>query len=437
MRSLNLLWVGIALAALARAGRQLSIPWLPILFAIQPFVWYCMNHARTPLMQMAGGALLVAGAIGLVQRASQDGTDGILLCFGAILLSGASMFGLVPLSAIAIGLAAHGFWRTLRLPVAGKILLFSTLSILAVLGVYYASLLLRGVGGNILWSVSPANILFVIYEFLGFQGFGPGRQELRAIIKSLAPARELLHFIPGLLILGIAYLAIIATAFKSWMTRDIPTATCGAAATKKHFVCFHSRGHSFIPVWLMGLGVPIFSSAILLLVAWALGVPFWGRHLAGAFPFWVVALAITIHWARQGLWRKAGRSAGIALLLLLLASSLLIRFAPIHRHDDYRGAVAEATRVSSGGGVVWWVADHSGGAYYGLPLTGKVPGIRGEIQFPMNHAGSETPDAIIISRPDTFDLTGTATRVIATGAYRKTRVLQAFEVWEKVSDETR
>ncbi|MFZ4780230.1 MAG: hypothetical protein ACOYM3_33155 [Terrimicrobiaceae bacterium] len=54
MRSLNLLWAGIALAALARAGRRLSIPWLPLLFTIQPFVRYCMNYARTPVMQMVG-----------------------------------------------------------------------------------------------------------------------------------------------------------------------------------------------------------------------------------------------------------------------------------------------------------------------------------------------------------------------------------------------
>ena len=38
MRSLNLLWAAIALAALARVGKQISIPWLPFLFSIQPFV---------------------------------------------------------------------------------------------------------------------------------------------------------------------------------------------------------------------------------------------------------------------------------------------------------------------------------------------------------------------------------------------------------------
>jgi len=146
----------------------------------------------------------------------------------------------------------------------------------------------------------------------------------------------------------------------------------------------------------------------------------------------VLALAITIYWARQGIWRKAGRLAGGGLIVLLLASSILIRFAPFHRHDDYRGAVAEALRISSRGGIVWWVADHSGGEYYGLPLADVPTNRPGEIQFSMNRADSGNPDAIIISRPDNFDVPGTASRLIASGAYQKKRVLQAFEVWEKI-----
>ncbi|MFZ4779195.1 MAG: hypothetical protein ACOYM3_27855 [Terrimicrobiaceae bacterium] len=393
-----------------------------------------MNYARTPVMQMAGGALLMAGALGYVRRASHGGMDGILLCLGAVLLSGASMFGLVPLLAVAAGLAAHGFWRTLRLPVGGKILLFSTLTILAALGVYYISTLLHAFGGKPLWSVSPANILFVAYEFLGFQGLGPGRQELRAMIKGLAPARELLPFIPGLLVLGIAYLAILVTAFKSWLTRDnrpVPAEARQIGSPMKLAERFHSRGHSFIPVWVMGFGVPILSAAILFLVAWALGIAFWGRHLSGAFPFWVVALAITIHWARQGQWRKAGRFVGLAILFLLLMSSLLIRFVPWHRHDDYRGAAAEALRLSSGGSVVWWVADHSGGTYYGLQFPELPTGNPGEIQFAMNRSEPGSPDAIILSRCDIFDSQGLALRLIRSGAYKKSLSLQAFEVWEK------
>ncbi len=437
MRSLNLLWAAIALAALARAGRQLSLPWLPLLFAIQPFVWYYMNYARTPLMQMAGGALLLAGALGYVRKTPQDGMDGILLCLGAVLLSGASMFGLTVLFAVAIGLAAHGVWGRLRLPMKGKILLFSTLSVIAVLGAYYISSLLHGSGGSPIWTLSPANIFFVIYEFLGFQGLGPGRQELRFIIKGLEPARELLPFLPGLLILAMAYFVILAASFKSWLTRDHHPVPAVPMQEKKDVQDFplsaSSRGHSLIAVWLMGLGVPALSAVILFLVAWVAGITFWGWHLAGALPFWVLALAVTMHWGRQGLWRKTGRLAGRILILILLTSSLLLRFAPFHRHDDYRGAVAEALRISRTGRDVWWVADYSGGVYYGLPLVKSSSGRPGEIQFAMNlpDSSGQQPGTIIISRQDNFDVHGTASRLIATGAYKKVRQLQAFEVWER------
>jgi len=434
MRTLNLLWAAIVLVALARVGRQISIPWLPFLFAIQPFTWYCMNQARTPLMQMAGGALLLAGSLPHFQRRQPGGESAAYLCAGAILLCGASMLGLIPLVAVFSGMAVHGMWRRVQLPVSGKILAFATVTILVSLGIYYGLTLLRGAGGAKIWSVSPANMLFAVYEFLGFQGFGPGRQELRAIMKGLVPAGGGLLFIPGLLLLASAYCCLFSTAYKSWMTRDFcPASLSPRQGESREPAEANSARCRLFPAWLFGVGVTVLSLSLLFVLAFIVGFPFWGRHLSGAFPFWILTLAVTIRWAQQGAWRRLGRVAGSGIFVLLLVSSLLLRFSPLHRHDDYRGAVAEALRISSGGGIVWWVADHSGGVYHGLPLADKFTDRRGEIQFSMNRAGSGNPDAIIISRPDNFDVAGTATGLIATGAYRKTRSLQAFEVWEKIS----
>ena len=436
MRSLNLLWAAVALAALARAGRRLSVPWLPLLFAVQPFVWYYMNYAKTPMMQMAGGAILVAGMIGYVRQDGQSRLDGILLCLGAVLLSVTNMFGLIPLVAAAIGLSAHGFWRRLRLSLAGKIVFFSTLAIFAALASYSAATLMHGAGGAPLWTVTPLNVLFAAYEFFGFQGLGPGRHELRSMIKGFVSARELLPYIPGLLMLTACYLLLLATAYKSWLTRNYPLVAGKSppdeAGAEKPFPP-RWQGYSLLHLWLLGLGVPALSGCLLFLIASLATIPFWGHHLAGAFPFWVLALAITIHWARQGIWRKTGRFAARGILVLLLVSSVLIRFAPFHRHDDYRGAVAEALRISASGRTVWWVADYNGGAYYGLPFAEPITGAPGEIQFAMNRqeTSEDLPGAIILSRPDNFDAFRTASRLISSGGYKKVRELQAFEVWER------
>ena len=138
---------------------------------------------------------------------------------------------------------------------------------------------------------------------------------------------------------------------------------------------------------------------------------------------------------------EPGRLAGLGLPVLLLLSSLLIRFAPVHRHDDYRGAAVEAERLAGRGHTVWWVADYSGGAYYGLPLSQISPShppasprsATGEILFASNQSSTPRnfPDAILLSRPDNFDRSGTATRILAAGGYTKTRSLQAFDLWER------
>ncbi|TSA36612.1 MAG: hypothetical protein D4R65_02510 [Verrucomicrobiaceae bacterium] len=438
MRSLNLLWAAIALAAFARAGRRLSIPWLPMLFAIQPFLWYYMNYSRTPVMQFAGGALLLAGVIDCLQAgvpANPPGSSscapnnggGLLLCLGAILLSGASIHGLIPLAAVAAGLSVNGAWNRVQRRRKDKVILFVTVGILAILCLYYILRLLHlGYGGG-LWLVSPVNVVFVAYEFLGFQGLGLGRQVLRTVMKGSSAPRELLPFLPGLVLFAVAYFAIFAAAMKSWLTREIPVSLSPDRVPKA------SPRAGLLRAWTMGMGVPLLSALFLFLLAVAEGFPFWGRHLAGAFPFWVVALAITLRWARQGLWRRSGRMGALGVLALLCISSLLIRFAPLHRHDDYRGGAAEARRIASAGRSVWWVADHSGGVYYGLNIADHSPAAPGEIEYAMNrmHPPENPPDAIVISRPDNFDTFGVASRMVSGGAYTRTKRLQAFEIWEK------
>ena len=97
--------------------------------------------------------------------------------------------------------------------------------------------------------------------------------------------------------------------------------------------------------------------------------------------------------------------------------------------------MTEAKRLFAAGHTVWWVADHSGGVYYGLPLGTIQETGSGGIQFAMNKhsVNGPLPDAIVISRPDNFDSSGTVTNLLASGIYAKKKTFQAFEVWEKTA----
>jgi len=417
MRSINWLWLAIALIPLGILGARLRLPWLPMLLAIQPFVWYSMNHARTPMMQVAAGALLLLG-IHTVFRDRQLRLPAVcILVTGAVILCGASMLGLIPLATILIGLTLHIFWNRIHLPAVAKSIILAFGFFLTLLVLYYLTTLFRGAGGAKIWAVSPMNLLFVAYEFLGFQGLGPGRQELRAIIKGFVPAWEMLPFLPGLLALAAAYTLLAFAAYKSWLTKEFTTARPSI---------LHGR------VWLLGVGVTILSALILFVLAWVVGFPFWGRHLAGVFPFWLVAIGLTLHWARQGIYRKAGRSAAWALIILLCISSAFIRLGAFHRHDDYRSAATEAKRLAAEGKSVWWVADHSGGAYYGLVLDPNIEPAQGRISYALNLASppSEPPDVIILSRPENFDRFGMARKLISLNKHLPTQAFQAFAFWE-------
>lgn len=416
MRALNLVWAVVAIAAFALIGRRLRMAWLPLLFAAQPYAWYSMNLARTPFMQIAGGSLLALGMVRCLSGRKTDLPGLWLLGAGALLLFGASIFGLVPLAAVAIVLAVHWAWLRFELEPRERRMVYIFLIILGLLATYYASTLLRGWRGSGLWAVTLANPLYVFYEFMGFQGLGPGRQELREIIRGVVPKSTVQPFLPGLVALALAYGMLGMAAFKAWMTRPFERI---------------SGSPSYLLAWVAGLGVVALSLCFLFFLALLAGFHFWGRDLAGAFPFWILTLALTMRWACQGLWRAAGRLAVLSVVGLLIISSVFLRGLPYHRHDDYRAAAAEAKRLAGLGASVWWVADPSGGSYYGLPAVGESQDGPGAVVLAFNRTEppARIPDAIIISRRENFDRLEVAAGLIRSGKFRLIAKFQAFEVW--------
>lgn len=418
MRTLNLLWAAGTMGCFALLGRKLSMGWLPLLMAIQPYLWYSMNHARTPVLQIATGSLLLYGIVRFFTEKQISERTLLIFVGGAVLLCGANMLGLIPVISVVTGLVAQKIWIRIHFTKKATVILFAGLGLLGVLGCYYLASLFRGAGGAKIWNVSPINAIYVLYEFLGFQGLGPGRQDLRDVMRGFTPPSLMLFHIPVILALVAGYLLTTGAACKAWLTRPFERI---------------AGSPSFLAVWAAGVGVLIQSLLMLFLLAAVVGFPFWGRHLAGAFPFWVITLALTVRWAGQGLWRRFGRiGAGITLSLLALSSALL-HWAPQHDHDDYRSAAREALQLARESRSIWWVADHSGGSYYGITFLESLTPTPGRISFAPNVASppGPLPDVIIISRPDNFDRFGAAMKLIRSGQYQRTNDFHAFEVWEK------
>jgi hypothetical protein len=418
MWTVNLLWAGITLLALARVGRLVGIGWLPLLFAIQPFVWYSMDKAQNTVMQMAGGSLLLLGVVLILANRKFSGSGFLCLCLGVIIVCGANLFGLVVVFSGAIGLLLQRVWGRLEMTRNARLWIFSISGILIFLVGYWLAVLWRGEGPLRLWPVTPLNLAYIFYEFLGFQGLGPGKVRMQMIASGNLSVVQLVQFLPLLALLAASYLAVIFAAYKGWLTRPwqrVPSP--------------HPYLHSF----LAGLGVPGFAMAIAFLFSVATGFVFWGRHLAAAFPFLVLAIAFSMCWAGDGLWRKWGRIGCIGLWALLVVSSISVRFAPWNAHIDYRAAVAEAKILLADDKVIWWFADKSAAQYYSLPLVEPQDPLTGSGAVLManeKELGDSMPDAIFVSRPENYDRFRLARKIARTLNASKNEDIHGFQIWE-------
>lgn len=417
MRGVNLLWAGVSLLALARVGRLVSIAWLPLFFAVQPFLWYAMDKSQNTAMQMAGGSLLLLGVVTVLACKQFSGMGVFYLGVGMIVLCGASLLGLLVVVAVSIGLFLHRLWGRMEMTRTARMWIFLTLGVLVLLAGYWLAVLWRGEGPLKLWPVTPLNLAYILYELLGFQGLGPGKLSLQMIAAGDLGAARALPYLPGLFLMAIAYGAVFLSAYKGWLTRPFERIPAP---------------HPYLHSWFAGLGVPVFTLVLAFLFSVATGFVFWGRHLVGAFPFWVLALAFTMQWSRQGLWRKAGRMGCVALCILLVVSSLLVRFAPHQHHEDYRSAVLEAKERVAKGHVIWWFADRSAAAYYGLAMVEpSEPLMEGGAVFMANQSepASDVADTIFLSRSENYDRAGLAKRRVQSMEPSGEPTIHGFQIW--------
>jgi hypothetical protein len=369
LRAINIFWGFLGVFSFYWVGRILKISWLPILFAVHPFVWHYMNEARPYAMQLGCSSLLAAGLVYAVTQNSRT-LPVLAICLGGLTLCSSSLLGVLPFGVI---LTAYAFWMWRRklLPKRnGFLLLLVTFVLLLALGTFYLWTLSKGAGGAKLWKVGGLNLVFSAYELLGFSGLGPPRQALREAATVGFPSLISLmqtHAM-GLICLFLIYVAV---------------------TLKGACVVFRRESGSGIAITM--LYVVVGSFLVVGALSYTQSFPFWGRHLAPTLPFALIAIAVFL--ASSKITSLVTR---VLLLCLLTLSSIQLRYSGHYPKDNYRDAATRAKSALSEYKEVSWYADGPAGIYYRIPSAI----IRNQTKL------DESVDVVILGTPEIYDADG-------------------------------
>jgi hypothetical protein len=415
MRAPNILWAALAVLAFVRLGKLWRAPWAPLLLATQPFLWFYANEARPYAFQIGCGAWLAAGCAEVLQSRRLDARSLDILLVASAALVASTLFGMVTVGAVAVVLGM--LWRRERWLIVRGARARIALGALwcAAFGAYYVWRVASGAKGAKIWDVGLQNLGFALYEFAGFSGFGPGRDELRELARTRGAAGAvdgLAAYLIWIVLLSLLLAAVGVMLRAAWQEGEWRREIAFYAA-----VCALVGG----------------TTLALALVA---RFPFWGRHLAPAFPFYCALLVLGLGYIQRTNLPAVVRLGVLASLLALLAfSSAQLRWSPRHAKDDYRSAVASAVSALRAGRDVWWSASPEAAAYYGLAVSkgtrqpGKATFL--SLDKPEQTAILPVPDVIIISKRDIYDPIGQVGRLITAKQFRPTKHFKAFTVWER------
>lgn len=420
LRAPNMVYAVGAIFCFYLIGRKELIPLMPLFLAVQPFLWFYVNEARPYALQMFGGSLLLLCLYETYRGNLSSPRLATLWALGAFISSASSMLGAIPTLAVSIAMASELLRRRIW-PSKGQLAAICTgVVLLLALGAYYIKTLLQGAGGAKIWNVGLQNAAFSAIEFLGFAGLLPARHEIRLIARTgFSRPDELLSLWPFAISASVLFVLLCAIGFY-WVVNFKQT-----------------------PRWVLACWfVAIASAGLLLTASLAVGFPFWGRHLAVAFPVFTGATC----WAVWRPWRGTSflfRFASAALVITLLSSSLMLRLSDLHARDDYKSAATLAKNALDDGGIIFWAANSQAAEYYGLKLSGELP-INGHSAFgphiyTVSNISTEMlnkiPEAgtVIMSKPDLYDVHGALNELVVRKGYELSEQFVSFRIFSNRS----
>jgi hypothetical protein len=426
LRAANIPFAILFIGTMSWASRRLlRRPYLWVFFCLSPFFWFYLNEARPYVALLAFSSVASVALLAYLICPAEYKTlapwcclVGLFFAWGTHIMA-AFLFPAMVASAAATVASEpsvrQNFFKDWRRPA-----LWCSPAFVA-LGVFYiwtasSHGINRGYGRPRL-----SSLVYVLYEFTGFGGLGPPRNDIR----------ENLHlsvFVPywPLLLTGLA--ALVGFCF---LLLRMPPPKIARSAT---------------------IGV---LTGMVAAVAVSMIEDFWilARHMAMFFPLFLLTPMLWLkHSSRAKVTRYVGAAALITLGVAWGISDARLVFLNKYAKDSYRDASSIAlARVRLDQGKILWAADPYTANYYGIqvmkdmrpvlaaeraaldrPVAGQAVDVR---NWSLEEAtayldASTTPIVLVLSKADPFDPKGVWRTLIQKRKLTNLALLPAFTVYD-------
>jgi hypothetical protein len=425
LRAANIPFAILFMVTLSWASRHLlRQPNLWVFFCLSPFFWFYLNEARPYVALLAFSAVSIIALLAYLMHSAEYRTSAPWWCLIALLLAcGTHIMGafLFPSMVVLAALTGAGdanirqrFLRDWYRPILWCSPAFVALASFYVWASTYG--VNKGHGRPGL-----SNLAFIVYEFLGFGGLGPPRDNVRNTPHLYAFTPYWPWLLPGATALAIVGFLLLRTRPPKLVSYLIASLLVGTA---------------------IGVEISIVEHFQVL-----------GRHMAAFFPLLLITLML---WSQHSFSSKRARYVGIAAFVALGVawgiSDLRLVFMSQYAKDDYREAASTATaRALQDGGKILWAADPHTAHYYGILVMtdhrtveiGKDDGIDWDVSAEALDARNwnirearkfvstqRVPAILVLSKTDLFDTNDGWRTLIQQHRPLEVAHLTAFSIYE-------
>ena len=425
LRAANIPFAIIFVCAMGWASRHLF--WnrnLWALFCLSPFFWFYLNEARPYVALLAFSSVASVALLAYLIDPARCCKAAPWFCLIALFLAwGAHILAMFLFPALLVlivtTLVGNSTLKSDFLRHWSRPILYCFPAFMA-LGIFYVWTSANGVN-KVDANPGFANLAFALYEFAGFAGLGPPRNDIRQSLNLTV----FLPYWPLLLVGAMTLVAAVSSAFRVTPSRIV-----------RNLILSVAVGIA------VALAISTFQHFQLL-----------GRHLAVFFPLILMVVMLTPkNSADSPIPARNAAVSFIALALVWGISDFRLVFLSKYEKDSYREACSIAlARARQDGAVILWAADPLTAQYYGITVArknsawdfGSNRGVHGSFldqaieasgwsadQRNAYFAKSSVPTILVLSKPDTFDPKGAWTALIREQEPAQIARLNALSIFE-------